>query len=131
MRHYHNRLDKKYFHKSVYIKKWEETFNVKIKDYPLQYELVFETYNTLLKYNNILFSKNYIAKSKKVDKLINLLNEYLHASIIDEDYTPISATDDVSLDSLEQTLINASNAFFAHYKTLEPTENTPKKKITN
>lgn len=75
---YHNQLDKKYFHKSVYIKKWEETFNVKIKDYPLQYELVFETYNTLIKYNNILFSKNYIAKSKKVDKIINLLNEYLN-----------------------------------------------------
>ena len=81
-----------------------------------------------------------IAKRRKIDptnrpfffaSLINLLNEYLHASIIDEDYTPISATDDVSLDSLEQTLINTSNAFFAHYKTLEPTENTPKKKITN
>lgn len=76
---YHNQLDKKYFHKSVYIKKWEETFNVKIKDYPLQYELVFETYNTLIKFNNILFSKNYIAKKKKVDKIINLLNEYLNA----------------------------------------------------
>lgn len=75
---YHNQLDKKYFHKSVYIKKWEEVFNVKIKDYPLQYELVFETYNTLIKFNNILFSKNYIAKSKKVDKMLILLNEYLN-----------------------------------------------------
>ena len=74
---YHNKLDKKYFHKSVYIKKWEETFNVKIKDYPLQYELVFETYNTLIQLNNILFSKNYIAKYLKVDKILNLLEDYL------------------------------------------------------
>lgn len=75
---YHNKLDKKYFHKSVYIKKWEEAFNVKIKDYPLQYELVYETYNTLIEFNNILFSKNYIAKNKKVDKILDLLNNYLN-----------------------------------------------------
>lgn len=74
---YHNQLDKKYFHKSVYIKKWEEVFNVKIKDYPLQYELVFETFNTLIKLNNILFSKNYLPKETKVDKMLDLLNGYL------------------------------------------------------
>ena len=42
---YHNKLDKKYFNKSIYIKRFESAFNIKIKDYPLQYELVFETYN--------------------------------------------------------------------------------------
>ena len=35
MGHYHNKLDKKYFNKSVYVKKFEEVFNIKIKDYPL------------------------------------------------------------------------------------------------
>lgn len=75
---YHNRLDKKYFHKSIYIKKWEETFNVKIKDYPLQYELVFESFNTLIKLNNILFSTNYLPKETKVDKILDLLNGYLN-----------------------------------------------------
>jgi len=75
---YHNRLDKKYFHKSVYIRKWEEAFNVKIKDYPLQYELVFETFNTLIKLNNILFTTNYLPKETKVDKILDLLNGYLN-----------------------------------------------------
>ena len=55
MGHYHNKLDKKYFNKSVYVKKFEEVFNIKIKDYPLQYELVYETYNTIISLNNILF----------------------------------------------------------------------------
>lgn len=74
---YHNRLDKKYFHKSIYIRKWEEAFNVKIKDNPLQYELVFETFNTLIKLNNILFSTNYLPKETKVDKILDLLNGYI------------------------------------------------------
>lgn len=74
----HNQLDEKYFHKSVYIKKWEETFNVKIKDYPLQYKLVFETFNTLIKLNNILFSKNYLPKETRVNKMLDLLNSYLN-----------------------------------------------------
>lgn len=58
--------------------------------------------------------------------LTNLLNQYLHSTIIDEDYAPIYATDNTSLESLEQTLINTSNAFYEYYKTLEPTENTKK-----
>lgn len=45
---YHNKLDKKYFRNSIYIKKFEETFDIKIRDYPLQYELIYETYNALL-----------------------------------------------------------------------------------
>ena len=39
---------------------FESAFDIKIKDYPLQYELVFETYNTYIGVNNILFSMNYI-----------------------------------------------------------------------
>ena len=34
MGHYHNKLDKKYFNKSVYVKKFEEVFNIKIKRLP-------------------------------------------------------------------------------------------------
>lgn len=74
---YHNKLDKKYFNKSIYMRKFESTFGIKIKDYPLQYELIFETYNTYIGVNNILFSLNYIPINQKVDNLINLINNYL------------------------------------------------------
>lgn len=75
---YHNKLDKKYFNKSIYIKRFESAFNIKIKDYPLQYELVFETYNTYIGVNNILFSMNYIPINQKVDSLIHLIGSYLN-----------------------------------------------------
>lgn len=75
---YHNKLDKKYFNKSIYIKKFEDAFNIRIKDYPLQYELVFETYNTYIGVNNILFSMNYIPINQKVDNLIHLINAYIN-----------------------------------------------------
>lgn len=75
---YHNKLDKKYFNKSIYIKKFESAFGIKIKDYPLQYELVFETYNTYISLNNILFSLNYIPINQKVDNLMHLINAYLN-----------------------------------------------------
>ena len=64
-------------------------------------------------------------------ELINLLNEYLHASIINEEYTPIAATDDTTEESLEQKLIQTSTAFYSYYKSLEPTENFPKKSLKN
>ena len=75
---YHNKLDKKYFNKSIYIKKFESAFGVKIKDYHLQYELIFETYNTYIGINNILFSMNYIPINQKVDNLIHLISSYLN-----------------------------------------------------
>lgn len=75
---YHNKLDKKYFNKSIYIKKFESAFGVKIKDYPLQYEVIFETYNTYIGVNNILFSMNYIPINQKVDSLIHLISSYLN-----------------------------------------------------
>lgn len=75
---YHNKLDKKYFDKSIYIKKFESAFNIKIKDYPLQYELIFETYNTFIVFNNILFSLNYIPLKDKVKNIIHLLNGYIN-----------------------------------------------------
>ncbi len=78
MGHYHNKLDKKYFNKSVYVKKFEEVFNIKIKDYPLQYELVYETYNTIISLNNILFSLNYVPLTSKIDNILHLLNSYLN-----------------------------------------------------
>ena len=78
MGNYHNKLDKKYFNKSIYMKKFENAFNIKIKDYPLQYELVFETFNTYIGVNNILFSMNYIPINQKVDNLIHLINAYLN-----------------------------------------------------
>ena len=34
------------------MKKFVETFNIKLKDNPLQYELVYETYNTFIIINN-------------------------------------------------------------------------------
>lgn len=75
---YHNKLDKKYFNKSIYMRKFESAFNIKIKDYPLQYELVYETYNTIISLNNILFSLNYVPLTSKIDNILHLLNSYLN-----------------------------------------------------
>lgn len=75
---YHNKLDKKYFNKSIYMRKFESAFNIKIKDYPLQYELVYETYNTFISLNNILFSLNYVPLTNKIDNINHLLNSYLN-----------------------------------------------------
>lgn len=74
---YHNKLDKKYFNKSIYMKKFVETFNIKLKDNPLQYELVYETYNTFIIINNTLFSLNYIPIDKKVNNMIDISSDYL------------------------------------------------------
>ena len=74
---YHNKLDKKYFNKSIYMKKFVETFNIKLKDNPLQYELVYETYNTFIILNNTFFSLNYIPIEKKVNNMIDTLYKYL------------------------------------------------------
>lgn len=75
---YHNKLDKKYFNKSVYIKKFEEVFNCKIKDYPIQYEIIFDTFNTLISFNNILFSTSYMKTSDRIDNSIHLISSYLN-----------------------------------------------------
>lgn len=75
---YHNKLDKKYFNKSVYAKKFEETFNIKLKDYPLQYDILLDTYNTILCVNNTLFSLNYIPINQKVVNLIHIIRSYLN-----------------------------------------------------
>ena len=100
---YHNKLDKKYFNKSIYIKKFESAFNIEIKDYPLQYELVFETYNTYIGVNNILFSLNYIPINQKVDNLIQLISSYLnkYKNKIKKNYDSECIT---IYDSLENTL---------------------------
>lgn len=75
---YHNKLDKKYFNKSIYAKKFEETFNIKLKDHPLQYDILLDTYNTILCVNNTLFSLNYIPINQKVDNLIHIINAYIN-----------------------------------------------------
>lgn len=76
---YHNKLDKKYFDKSIYMKKFESAFNINSKDekYKLQYELVFETYNTFISFNNLLFTLNYMPLKDKVKNSFNLLNTYV------------------------------------------------------
>lgn len=76
---YHNKLDKKYFDKSIYMKKFESTFNINSKDekYKLQYELVFETYNTFICFNNLLFTLNYMPLKDKAKNSYNLLNDYI------------------------------------------------------
>ena len=75
---YHNKLDKKYFNKSVYIKKFEEVFSCRIKDYPIQYEIILDTFNTLISFNNILFSTNYMKTSDRIDNSIHLISSYLN-----------------------------------------------------
>lgn len=75
---YHNKLDKKYFNKSIYMKKFESTFNIRLKDYPLQYEIELDTFNTFISFNNILFSSNYVPTKDKVNNITHLLNSYLN-----------------------------------------------------
>ena len=76
---YHNKLDKKYFDKSIYMKKFESAFNINSKDekYKLQYELVFETYNTFISFNNLLFTLNYMPLKDKVKNSFKLLDTYI------------------------------------------------------
>lgn len=64
-------------------------------------------------------------------ELINLLNEYLHSSIINEPYSPIYATNAQTEESLEKKLIQTSQAFYSYYQTLETDEYTPKKNLKN
>ena len=86
--------------------------------------------------NELYFSNKDFKQHRKTDptnrkffysELINLLNEYLHASIIDEEYTPIYATNYISEKSLEQKSIQTPTAFYSYYKSLEPAEKIPKK----
>ena len=77
MGQYHNKLDKKYFKNSIYIKKFEEVFGVKIKDYPLQYELIYETYSALIFANNTFFAKGYMQTTERIKKVISNTNTYL------------------------------------------------------
>lgn len=75
---YHNKLDKKYFNKSIYMKKFESAFDIRLKDYPLQYEIALDTFNAFFSFNNILFSSNYIPTSQKVDNIIHTLRSYIN-----------------------------------------------------
>lgn len=77
MGRYHNKLDKKYFRNSIYIKKFEETFDIKIKDNPLQYELICETYNALLYANNCFFAKGYRKTTDIINDVISNTKAYL------------------------------------------------------
>lgn len=78
MGHYHNKLDKKYFHKSIYEKKFEDTFKINIKKQPLQYDIIFDTYNTMISFNNVLFSRNYTPTKDKISNSIHLISSYLN-----------------------------------------------------
>lgn len=77
MGQYHYKLDKKYFKNSIYIKKFEEVFGIKIKDFPLQYELIYETYSTLIFANNTFFAKGYMKTTDRIKKVISNTNAYL------------------------------------------------------
>ena len=78
MGYYHNRLNKRNFKNSVYIKKFEELHNIKIKNHTLQYEIIFDTINVYLDLNNILFSKKYIPLKEKVNKMKELIDTYIN-----------------------------------------------------
>lgn len=75
---YHNKLDKKYFNKSIYMKKFESAFDIRLKDYPLQYEIALDTFNAFISFNNILFSLNYVPTAQKVDNIIHTLKSYIN-----------------------------------------------------
>ncbi len=77
MEAYHNRLNKRSFKKSVYIKKVEEVYGFKISTQSLQYELIIETHNANIDINNVIYSKKYIPLKDKVDKMINIIDTYV------------------------------------------------------
>ena len=76
---YHNKLDKKYFKNSIYMKKFYNTFDITSKDKKqLQYDIVYNTYNTFVILNNYFFTTNYTMKtSERIDNSIKVLNDYL------------------------------------------------------
>ena len=74
---YHNKLDRKYFKNSIYVKRFEKEFNIKIKDYPLQYDILFDTYNTFIIINNNFFSTNYMKYEDRINKSINTIKTFL------------------------------------------------------
>lgn len=75
---YHNKLDKKYFNKSIYMRKFESAFDIRLKDHPLQYEIALDTFNAFISFNNILFSLNYVPTTQKVDNIIHTLRSYIN-----------------------------------------------------
>lgn len=75
---YHNKLDKKYFNKSIYMKKFESAFDIRLKDYPLQYEIALDTFNAFISFNNILFTSNYMPTIQRVDNMIHTLRSYVN-----------------------------------------------------
>lgn len=126
MGHYHNKLDKKYFNKSVYVKKFEEVFNIKIKDYPLQYDILFDTFNTYIMVNNILFSLNYIELSKKVDNLMHTIRSYLNKyknkikKSYDSECILVYESLEQSLDELEEMKeLHETNKIRYNFKSFE------------
>lgn len=77
-----------------------------------------------------------IAKRRQIDptnrtfffaELINVLNQYLKDSILDEPFEPAVATDDTTLEEMDQRLKTTSDVFYAHYKSLEPEEKVAEK----
>lgn len=126
MGHYHNKLDRKYFNKSVYVRKFEKVFDIKIKDYPLQYEILFDTFNTHIMANNILFSLNYIEPSKKADNLIHTIRSYLNKyknkikKSYDSECILIYESLEQTLDELEEMKeLHETNKTRYNFKSLE------------
>ena len=47
---------------------FEKEFDIKIKDYPLQYDILFDIYNTFIIINNNFFSTNYMKYEDRINK---------------------------------------------------------------
>lgn len=79
MGYYHNKLDKKYFKNSVYMKRFYDTFDITSKEKKqLQYDIIYNTYNTFVMVNNYFFTSNYTMKhSDRINKSIEVINDYL------------------------------------------------------
>lgn len=101
---YHNRLNKRSFKNAVYIIKFEDATGIKISKEPLQYELIFETHNTNLDVNNIIYSKKYIPIKDKVDKMILVIDTY-----VNKYQNKIYKCKDLTCIELFHTLVGYSN----------------------
>lgn len=130
MGQYHNKLDKKYFKNSIYIKKFEEVFGIKIKDYPLQYELIYETYSALIFANNTFFAKGYMQTTERIKKVISNTNTYLDKyknkirKCYDSSCIEIYDELEIIVDELKETLvayeksINKNDTLKSHCKPI-------------
>ena len=83
MGHRHNTLDYKYFHKTKYIKTLEREFNINNfkKQYPKQFDIMYDIFKTLILVNNIIFADSNKNKQEKITDIIIELENCIYGTL--------------------------------------------------